>query len=697
MAEAFCAKFGAGPVGHVLGLLHDLGKYNPDFQAYLQACWAAQQQGKRPPVKSAPHAVYGAALAAQGTLPALALPLMGHHAGLGERARVFSHLRTFLSSPEYQSVLQQAQQACPALALPSVAPPSVTDPEMWLRMVFSALVDADYLDTEQHFDPGRSALRGSTVTVQDLWHALEADQGRLLEQAERDGGSVNRVRAEVYAACLDAARERPGIYRLAVPTGGGKTRSGLAFALKHAVEHDLERVVVAVPYTSITTQTAHAYRQIFQDLPPDAVLEHHSALDVNALEADVLNRAYLAAENWDAPLVVTTTVQLFESLFANRPGRCRKLHRLARSVIVLDEVQTLPTHLLQPTLDALNALVRDYGASIVLCTATQPALELSGRVNGFALGSVRDIVPPETAREHFRRLRRVTYHTRSEPTTLAALAQELRQHPQVLVILNTRRDALALLEALDDPEALHLSTLLCGAHRRDVLARVRAQLHEKCTVRLIATQVVEAGVDLDFPVVYRAFGPLDRIVQAAGRCNREGHLPQGGNVHIVQLEEGRMPRGDYQTATELAQMFLLRPELDLHDPEVFQDYFRRVYGSINPDRYKVNEARQDADYPLTQERYRVINEDTRHVVVPYGDAPAALLARLRQRGYITRQDWRELSAYTVALRSYEISKYQAEGLLTSVLPDTELWEWTGLYCSQRGLRQAGRATEDFVV
>jgi CRISPR-associated endonuclease/helicase Cas3 len=353
------------------------------------------------------------------------------------------------------------------------------------------LVDADYLDTEAHFDSKAAKQRGSSIQVAQLWATLQEKQEKLLREAENT--LVNQVRAEVYCACVEAAKLSPGVFRLVVPTGGGKTLSGLAFALHHAVQHSLERVIFSVPYTSIIEQTVEVYRSIFGD---EAVLEHHSAAKSDfGNQEDQENaqrlkaQARLATQDWDAPLVVTTTVQLFESLFVNHPSRCRKLHNIVGSVIVLDEVQTLPVAVLNPILSVLRELAERYRVTIVLCTATQPALEAhSPYLQGFEAGSVRDIVSYEQARQYFSALSRVNYEIIPHPWSWKQLVLDVREHNhnQALIVLNTRKDALRVLdelqsetsfqssktpqiavqETLAHSKVFHLSTLLCGAHRR---------------------------------------------------------------------------------------------------------------------------------------------------------------------------------------------------------------------------------------
>lgn len=690
-------------MARLAGLWHDIGKFNPEFQKYLRDCEKAKHEGTSAPAKGTPHAIYGAMLAAD-SLQALAAIIYGHHAGLPNGAKLKDAVQKPEVRQKYENIVSVARGEVEGLDLRDDVrnlfvdlPRDELQMEMFQRMVFSALVDADFLDTETHFDPGVSEFRGSELNPGRLWEVFERDQRKFVASSgERT--AVNEVREEVYRYCLEAGELPQGIYRLGVPTGGGKTRSGLAFALRHAVERSLDRVIFAVPYTSIIEQTANVYREIFEELGEGAVLEHHSAVRREAATGDVerqdesWTRARLATQNWDAPLVVTTTVQLFESLFANRTSRCRKLHNLCRSVIVLDEVQTLPVGLLSPTVSALQELVRRYGVTVVLCTATQPALdERSKYLEGFE--SVGDIVPPERAAEHFRTLRRVEYETPSEPWSWDEVARRLldaSSEKRVMVVLNTRKDALALLEKLEGEPVLHLSTLLCGAHRREVLAEVRRRLKADEPCLLVATQVVEAGVDLDFPVVFRALGPLDRIVQAAGRCNREGKMEAPGRVVVFEPKDGRMPRGEYAAAFGEAKTMLARADLDLHDPEIFREYFRLLYQDVPTDREGIQKLRREFDYPEVSRLYRLISDTSVPVIVRYPKDEKQrkplenLLRRIRHTG-IWSGDHRRLQPYVVSMFEREFEKRQE---YTEEISEG-VFVWNGDYDDLRGIQDVG--------
>ena len=695
-------KLGASELGYYAGLWHDLGKYNPKFQQYLENC----HRGDR--AESVQHAIHGAILAAQSIQP-LAAIIHGHHAGL---PYVTEMMEKRIHDPHwqdsYQVVINNAQKSgidlAPDLHWQSLMVNLGLDSlgyELFLRLLFSSLVDADYLDTESHFEPTTSQQRLATTNVVELWTVLKSNQEELLHKAISTPSivNVNQVRAEVYEYCQTAAEYSPGVFRLAVPTGGGKTRSGLAFALKHAVKYKLDRVIIAVPYTSIIEQTVESYRNIFGH---EAVLEHHSAIKSTVDEDDarsVQAKARLATQNWDAPLIVTTTVQLLESLFARKTSRCRKLHNIARSVIILDEVQTLPIGLMQPIVSVLEELAKRYHVTIVLCTATQPALEgESAYLKGFS--SIQDIVPIEQAKLHFRSLSRVNYEFPETPWSWSQVRKdiEVNEHKQALVILNTRKDALALIgefSELDESLSIfHLSTLLCGIHRRKVLAEVRSRLEDEKPCILISTQVVEAGVDLDFPAVYRALGPLDRIVQAAGRCNREGKYEKG-RVVIFQPEAGGMPPGEYATAfTETAN--LLKRQPDMNDPEIFLHYFRSLYQGIDTDKHGIQKSRAQLNYPETADKFKLIPDDTQPVVIEYDDKVKRLLKEIQRRG-LRKQDHRDLQPYMVNLRNRE---FQAAAEVRREVA-TGVWVWEGGYDEVLGISMGEnsivRDPYDFIV
>lgn len=699
LARTFAANLQAADLGYVIGLCHDVGKFHPAFQQYLLEGEAGRvARGHGPDHKAA-----GSLLTQRTQTPLLSLLIQGHHGGLRSPNDYRSWLMEKSGGAMPEEALAIARDVLPDLAaLPRVDAPAFvlhdqSAAEMFLRLLFSALVDADFLDTEAHFDSNRSARRQLAADLPALLDRFERNQQAFLERRGRASGYAERVaaaRATIYEDCLVAAGRPRGLFRLTVPTGGGKTRSAMAFALRHAVRHGMERVVVAVPFITVTEQIADVYRDALGS-PADhdsVVLEHHSGTSADGEGDELLNGSALwsrlASENWDAPVVVTTTVQLFESLLGNRTSQVRKLHRLANTVIILDEAQAIPPHLLSPTLDALQQLVRHYGSTVVLSTATQPAFEA---IPTFASIEATEIIK-DPAR-WFEDLRRVRYDWRVDPPLgWAEIAGILRAERQALAVVNTKKDAFSLLDAIDDEAALHLSTALCGAHRRRVLEEIRRRIDAGETCRLVSTQVVEAGVDLDFPVVLRALGPLDSVVQAAGRCNREGrHGPEGGRVIVVRPANGGTPPGSYRTATMVTPAVLGsfsgggdRPDR----PEVLERYFRYLFRSVDTDRDRIQAARAEFDYPEVARRFRLIDDDTEAVLVEtYGSVGerkqiAAWAAELGRGGH-GRLLLRRLQPYLVSVRRDEAQRHRALGLMEEIAPGVS--RWLGSYDPIRGL------------
>lgn len=702
LARSFAEKFGAGDLAYWIGLWHDIGKINPGFQRYLEACSRGQLHDK------VPHAIWGAVLAYflisrnEGGLrwEEISLAIAGHHSGIDQPGSLSQRLEQRIQQNLniLQSVIEYARNLPnpPALTLPDL---THTQRELFIRMVFSAIVDADYLNTEKHFNEKQYQFRQQHVRLEDLLERFYANQSTLMNSADIKR-VVNLVRKEVYEFSNNAALGNPGMYRLTVPTGGGKTRSGLGFALRHAVKWHMDRVIVAIPYTSIIDQTAREYRKI---LGHDAVLEHHSQVNAPADESQNMQqiRLKLACENWATPLVVTTTVQLFESLFSNHPGKVRKLHNLAKSVILIDEVQALPPELLTPTLDVLKELTARYGVSVILCTATQPEYETLPN-SAWNDVQVTDIVPKEVYIKHFEELKRVEY-CYLPPITWHDLASTIKDSansncPQVLVILNTRKDALALMDEIGkDDSIFHLSTLLCGAHRKMILHKVRQRLKKGLPVKLISTQVIEAGVDIDFPVVYRAVGPLDRIVQAAGRCNREGKFSKDASkVFIFEPAEGRIPRGPYKTGLEKTKLLFVdhAPE-ELHNTELHKKYFSLLFdqhSGVNCDRKLIQDDRRRLDYPAVAQKYKMIDQDTSPVVIPCKVAEKRLKAWQRSP---TRRTWQRLQPLVVNVYNHEIRNMQINSELETITEG--LYLARGKYDRLRGLIPAIYDPSDLIT
>ncbi|MEO5730403.1 MAG: CRISPR-associated endonuclease Cas3'' [Byssovorax sp.] len=668
-ASRFAAPFGGHEIARLTGLWHDLGKYAGGFQKMIREANGFEAHIEGDAGGPRDHSSAGAIHASRTLGPAgkvMAFAIAGHHAGLANHADLRARLDRKESYPD--RCLERAKEGgASAALLTAVAPPlpaylfgATLDHarrlEMWTRMLFSALCDADFLDTEAFYREDLAALRGGGPAIADLSSHLTQRLDEL--EAGAPSTEVNRVRAEVRRACAASAHDPPGIFSLTVPTGGGKTLASLAFALAHAEHHGLSRVVVAIPFTSIIEQSAKAYRDA---LPiAGAVLEHHSALDPNRDTPQ--NR--IASENWDSPVIVTTTVQLLESLFANRPGACRKLHRLARSVIVLDEAQSLPAGMLAPILDGLRTLVRDFGASIVICTATQPAF---GRTPWLEEGfeGVREIVPAEV--RAFDRLRRVRARWPSslDAVSYEDLAEEIARERDVLAIVHLRNDARELTAALDrrlgDDTTLHLSALMCAEHRSRVLATIKERKQRGEPVRLVATQLVEAGVDLDFAVVYRALGGLDALAQAAGRCNREGRLDGLGELRVF-VAPTKPPRGVPEAALAVTLGMLAgSSDLDLFAPASFTAYFQRLFATRSLDEKRIQEARAALKFKDVADLFKLIDDEwSAPIVVPCGDDAAEKIDAIERLGP-SRDRLRAVQRLTVNVKRTDRERWIQSG------------------------------------
>jgi CRISPR-associated endonuclease/helicase Cas3 len=645
------------------GEQHDLGKYGDRFQARLRG----QDSGLD-------HWSMGAWLAlSRYKAVAAALAIQGHHIGLqrGNKDGLLGlepgtltrqHPQGLaLSDPDLERLLARADadglrfQPPPTNAVASWnrAVAAMLD----VRLLFSCLVDADFLDTEAHFN-GNSAGKqprrpGPALDPQVALDALDRYMRDGIRPGTQSQPAVREAREALWQACTEAAAAASGCFTLTAPTGSGKTIAMLKLALEHARHHGLKRIVLAVPFLTIIEQTAQVYRAVFADFPDHFILEHHSlaGLGPETAPGDAQppqeRERRLLAENWDAPIVITTNVQLLESLFSNRPSACRKLHNLMESVILFDEAQSLPAQLAVPTLAALSHLSAAYRSSVVFATATQPAFDsLHEAVSQQATSGWQ---PIEAVPDHpalFTALKRVkvTWPAPGEKRTWGDLAAELEETPQALVVVNLKRHALTLLDALaDTPDVMHLSTNLCPLHRRAVLDGVRQRLACGAPCRLISTQCVEAGVDLDFPRVFRAFAPLEAIAQAAGRCNREGRLDELGQVSVFEPEESgdwrrRYPTHSYFQAAEVTRRILLdQGAIDINDPAVFQNYYRQLYDLSQPASQNptFNEAISARDFPEIARLYRLIDQDAIQVLVPWSeriDAFEALRAEAETDG-----------------------------------------------------------------
>jgi CRISPR-associated endonuclease/helicase Cas3 len=661
LASTFATDFGATDWGAILGWYHDLGKYSAAFQHYLRQT-VLDDGHAEDCAERVDHSTAGAKLAVErhealGHL--LAYALAGHHSGLlDSRAGACQAKRLVKNTEPWQHGLDEL----PSLPELTCFPPAIANAgrnketpfvlSFFVRMLFSCLTDADFLDTEAFMNPEQAAQR--PVWPDDVLGRMENALAKRIASFGEPETEVDKHRASIHAACLNQASAAPGLFSLTVPTGGGKTLSSLAFALRHARVHGLKRVVYVIPFTSIIEQNAQVFRDVLADLGEDIVLEHHSSFDPE--EETTTNR--LATENWDAPLVVTTAVQFFESLFANRTSRCRKLHNLARSVVILDEAQTLPVDLLTPCLAALRELARGYGSSLVLCTATQPAVKQREDFRiGFPADSLREIIPDPTALYNGLKRCTVTYLGKQSDIEIA---ERLLAEEQALCIVNTRRHARLLFDLLGESEGdFHLSAQMCPAHRLAKLSEIRQRLDDGLPCRVVSTQLIEAGIDIDFPVVFRSRAGIDSIAQAAGRCNRNGRIPgTGGRVFVFESEHVSSERYFADTANVGSQ--ILGTHADPLSLPAVENYFQLYYWdqSNRWDHKDImgcfsTKGKRDLpclfDFATCARDFRLIENTQKPVIIPWAEEGRKLCEQLRSIPMPPARLLRRLQRYTVQI------------------------------------------------
>ena len=679
------SKFGTTDMQQICkftGQWHDLGKYRSSFQQYLRG----EISGSR----DTHHAAYGAALAKEFGCTSIAFAIAGHHAGLHNPADLKRMLGDDYPTDQYLPKLKEhfLQEIGP---LPEI----LEDPEFvkngdcfvqefFVRMLFSCLTDADVLDAQRFHLKLNTPAAAKTLNHELMITRLNHHMRSL---STNPSSTLNQLRHTIHEHCHHAALHPQGIFTLTVPTGGGKTLSAIRFAVEHARIHKLERIIVVIPYLSIIEQTADIYRKIFDPHNEGIVIEHHCAVKekvkLNQPSHDKLTLGTQSAENWDAPIVVTTTVQFIESLFACSPKRCRKLHNIIQSVVLMDEVHTLPYHLLEPLINVLRQLKQHYNTTLLLSTATKPSLQQGTHFNhGFDPSEIQEIIPQP---EHFfQHLSRVRCHYKQTSITWQDLVDLWQSNEtQALGIINTRSQAKDLYQTMVEHHGengvFHLSSAMCPEHRSAVLSSVQAQLKQKNTpCYLISTQVIEAGVDIDFPSVYRAIAPLDSLIQAAGRCNREGKLADKGNLIIFTPQDHSLPPGTYTFATSLTQNFLKSllskgQSLDdiLNQPQTFTDYFTKLFPFIARQSAEssnsVQENRRLFRFRDVAKQTKVIADEGMSVVVPYGNS-IPLIAQLKHQPINSKPLIRQLQRYMITLRQNEFDRAHTEGLLAEIVP-----------------------------
>jgi CRISPR-associated endonuclease/helicase Cas3 len=689
----FAKGFQSGEWAQMLGMLHDLGKARASFQHYLERCndmTDSEYDGS-----DHSHSGAGAVWATQhfgvpGRI--LAYCVAGHHAGLPDwidGATPCGALRYRLEQEKSTLAESSVKEWISAnhFAMDCPRPPwqfKETDISFWIRMLYSCLVDADFLDTETFMAQQKAQARSHYPALSELAKHFfkQLDEKQRISKAT----SVNRIRAEIRDACETAAELPLGLFSLTVPTGGGKTLSGTAFALRHAIRHGLKRIIYVIPYTSIIEQTAEVLRSFFG---AGNVVEHHSNFDPDK----ETQQSRLASENWDAPIIVTTNVQFFESLYAYKSSQCRKLHNIPSSVVILDEAQLLPPKLLLPCSEALRQLVEHYGVSIVLSTATQPVLP--------GLSS-HEIIPKELFL--YNRLKRteiILPETQTSRKSWQEIAGELTQLPQVLCIVNTRKDCRDL-HSLMPEDTIHLSATMCGEHRSKVIAAIKAKLKAGDSVRVISTQLIEAGVDVDFPVVYRAFTGLSSITQAAGRCNREGLLNQFGKV-IVFLPPKPAPHGELRKAEDTLAK-LLASGIDVESPESYRQFFKDFYSVQNDlgEEFKAllekNARAFQFQFREASQKFQMIDDQASSPILVRYNHNDALLESLRIVGP-KRDIMRKLQRFTVNIPKSVLKEWLHQGYAEELHPGICVQTTPSLYDNVLGLDiyRASVSPEDLMV
>lgn len=693
-AEQRAKKFGAGKLGRILGIAHDLGKYSDAFQKRLE--------GAKSKVD---HSTAGAKEVdlrfGSKVGRALAFCVSGHHGGLpdgnkGDPNNLPERLATdhipdyaaFQSEIEFLGLNNQDLASMPHSKDPAMAAYSFA---FCIRMLYSCLVDADYLDTERFMDEERFSHRSGTASLQSLLKKFEQKIQELAENNQKNPSKINLARQHILDRCLGMAEKEPGLFTLTVPTGGGKTYSSMAFGLKHAVEYEKDRIIYVIPYTSIIEQNAEVFREAIGD---EFILEHHSNFEypegsfANWNEKEKTHR--LATENWDMPIVVTTAVQFFESLYANKGSRCRKLHNMVNSVIVLDEAQTMPIEFLLPCLWSLAELVMNYGATVVLCTATQPAVR---KLLPAGLKPTEIIEDPLGLQKLFQRVT-VEY---AGLITDDELVQKMSQQPQVLTIVNTRSHALILFDKLatemqEDEDIFHLSTRMCPVHRKKALKEIRKALKENRPCRVVSTQLVEAGVDIDFPVVYRSAAGIDSVAQAAGRCNRNGKLPIG-LVTIFDPEEphGMPKKGRFSLVAGLTRSTLRR--IDQFDNDILslgaiEDFFHQLL-DFEQDKLDleeilklIRESGPEISFPFKTiaDKFQMIDSTMFPVIIPFDEKASDLMVQAEYDKFPARLS-RSMQPYVVQVYQHELAGLEKEGAVRQVgdffkfLIDRSFYDW----------------------
>lgn len=698
IASEFANEFSNNDWAELAGLLHDLGKYHPDWQKYIRKETGyfdeeAHIEGyeNRPNHSQAGAALVFEKLKNHKVAKILAYVIGCHHSGLKDwtaelENRFFEGEKLINDDLQKIKTIEEAKQfldkplpvSTPIIYKNQIDKNSKEQIHLWIRMLFSCLVDADFLDTESYMQ-NEEKVRGDYLSIEKLKERFD----KYMSEKKSDS-ELNRKRNEILNQCRQKAKLEPGFFSLTVPTGGGKTLSSMAFALEHAIEYNKKRIIVAIPYTSIIEQTAKVYKYgadtdeeierlktegkfLFGE---DQVLEHHSNLDPE--KESTKNR--LASENWDAPIIVTTNVQFFESLFGNKTSVCRKLHNIVNSIIILDEAQMIPQEYFKPIISVLKGLVKYFGVTVVLMSATQPALigKIGSEPNIIdGLENVTEIIDdPDSLAKDFKRVEFIIPSDLTSSKSWDEIANELKQYEQVLCIVNTRSDCRELHKLMPDG-TIHLSGFMCGEERSEIISDIKSKLKNSEPIKVISTQLVEAGVDIDFPIVYRAITGLDSIAQAAGRCNRENKLKDGGKVFVF-IPPKFSPKGFLRKSEDAGKAILRNHSTEEFTPSIYSEYFRNLYSNLNSfgkeefESCLVNSATDfDFQFRTYAEKFNMIdNRKQMSIIVRYKNSDI-LIDQLRHAG-ASKDLLRKLQRYIVNVPIYLFNKIRESNYIEAV-------------------------------
>ena len=653
------------PLAEIAGQWHDLGKLDPDWQEYIREC--ADRK------KSPGHSEHGAALAFAHKLYPVAFAIFGHHAGLHNGQGGDSLQEKLKNSDKWKKIqlIAEEELGLDFFEKPDYQIDSAKD-ELLTRIIFSVLIDSDRESVARFLGQWQEPKRPSLEKISDRFHK------NYQKISQKDPTTqINQIRAKIFQACQTSAEQPSGFFRLSSPTGGGKTLSVMAFAIKHAIKHQQDRIIYCPPYTSIIEQSAKIYREA---LGEDAVLEHHSGVDFD--NEKELTEYEVSAQRWDYPVIVTTTVQFFESLFSNRPSQCRKVHRIANSVIILDEVQNLPLKYLQPILTMLKQLMQEWHCTVVFCTATQPQYEGIFK----SLPTLTDIIPTEQRKEHFSTLNgRVDFQYQSDIWTWDHLRSDIqwRNIQNVLIVVSSKRDARDGYLALKNLEnVFHLSTNMYAEHRRKVILEIRQRLKNGLPTYLVSTQLIEAGVDLDFDLGYRSITGLDSIIQTAGRINRN-NPDYSRKLIVFKLQDSKCPPSDYERINYTRP--ILEAKTDIGVEQTCKDYFSKLLSSQksqDPNKFdtkKIDEKRKKYKFREIDEEFKMIEEDEKIDVIVTEDLESReLINKLQNDHYLSSREWRKLYQYSVRIKETLIHNYTQK-----ITPN--VYTWKGDYDDNLGI------------